>query len=306
MKKLLQRFGLLATIILCFGFKTPGGDPIENIVRKLVDFYLHFPQEKIFVHTDKPFYITGETIWFRAYLVNATGHKKSTISNKLFVYLSNSKDSLISRLVLNPADNNLNGSIQLPESLQDGSYTITAFTSRMLNYAKKFIFRKDIFIGSKRKIEEAIEGKHQIVPPAIANSSANPNSEDSLDIRFLPEGGNMINGAESVVGFIATGKNGLPANVEGYVKNDKGNRIISFQTFYDGMGKLSFVPSSGRSYSAVVVSKSGKETSYPLPAINNFAYQLSVVEEDQNKIKLRISFGVPIYKKNKESFLLGS
>ena len=134
MKKLLQRFGLLATIILCFGFKTPGGDPIENIVRKLVDFYLHFPQEKIFVHTDKPFYITGETIWFRAYLVNATGHKKSTISNKLFVYLSNSKDSLISRLVLNPADNNLNGSIQLPESLQDGSYTITAFTSRMLNY----------------------------------------------------------------------------------------------------------------------------------------------------------------------------
>ncbi|PWU03649.1 MAG: hypothetical protein C5B52_03010 [Bacteroidetes bacterium] len=306
MKQLTTRLAILATIIFCFGFKTPGNDPIENIVRKLVDFYTHFPQEKIYVHTDKPFYITGETIWFRAYLINASNHNKSTISNKLFVYLSGANDSVIMRLVLNPVDNNLNGSIHIPDSLHEGGYSITAFTSRMLNYDRKFIFRKDIFIGSKKKIEDAVAGKATLNAPAKSIAPTNAAGDDSLDIRFLPEGGNMINGTESTVGFIATRKNGSAASVEGYVKNDKGNRIVSFNTFYDGMGKFTFVPSSGRTYYAVIVSKSGKETSYALPAINNFAYQLSVVDQDQNNIKVRISLGDSLYGKNMQSFLLAS
>ncbi|MDR2585379.1 MAG: hypothetical protein LBC84_04055, partial [Prevotellaceae bacterium] len=33
-----------------------------------------FPQEKIYIHTDKPYYITGEKICFRAYLSDAITH----------------------------------------------------------------------------------------------------------------------------------------------------------------------------------------------------------------------------------------
>ena len=36
-----------------------------------------FPQEKIHVHTDKPYYISGERIWFRAHLADAASHTPS-------------------------------------------------------------------------------------------------------------------------------------------------------------------------------------------------------------------------------------
>ncbi len=41
-------------------------------------------QEKIYLHTDKAFYLAGENIWYKAYLVDAMKHTPSDKSN--FVY----------------------------------------------------------------------------------------------------------------------------------------------------------------------------------------------------------------------------
>src|ERR1700704_4505205 len=38
-------------------------------------------QEKIFVHTDKTFYLAGETVWFKIYAMDASFHKPVTTSS---------------------------------------------------------------------------------------------------------------------------------------------------------------------------------------------------------------------------------
>ncbi len=376
MRASIKRFAFFASIIFIFSFRTGGDDPITTVVKKLMDFYKHFPQEKIYIHTDRPYYLAGDTIWFRAYLVNATGHERSKLSNKVFVYLANEKDSIVEKQMLNAANDKLNGSITIPDSLLEGNYVIRAYTARMLNFGDRFIFAKNLYIGSKRnrfnieaEFSPAREGSRpsNVVislvdleqkplggeigyldlikegsilkeskfitdkngKAAISFENIKPEdwqnafiklkykwlskilyptiaAADSLDIRFLPEGGNIISGTEAVVAFIAVNKNGLPVPIEGYVKNEVGIKVTNFRTSHDGMGKFTFIPGSGRAYFAVVTSKDGREQAYALPPINNYAYQVSIVDENEKNLKVRVSLGDSLYKKNKKTFLLGT
>ena len=50
---------------------------------------LAYPQEKIYLHTDKPYYLNGEKIWFRAHLVDAVLHRQATASRYVYVELIN-------------------------------------------------------------------------------------------------------------------------------------------------------------------------------------------------------------------------
>jgi|GEM_PF-3502841 len=47
----------------------------------------NIPQEKVYLHTDKPYYSAGEDIWFKTYLVNATTHLPYTKSRFVYVEL---------------------------------------------------------------------------------------------------------------------------------------------------------------------------------------------------------------------------
>ena len=55
------------------------------------------PQEKLYLHLDKPFYGAGEKIWFKGYLVNAVTHQDNTQSNFIITELVNRSDSIIER-----------------------------------------------------------------------------------------------------------------------------------------------------------------------------------------------------------------
>ena len=56
------------------------------------------PQEKLYLHLDKPFYGAGEKIWFKGYLVNAVTHQDNTQSNFIITELVNRSDSIIERM----------------------------------------------------------------------------------------------------------------------------------------------------------------------------------------------------------------
>ncbi len=47
----------------------------------------NYPQEKIHVMTDKPYYITGDTVWLRAFVVNAVNHQPVDASKFVYVEL---------------------------------------------------------------------------------------------------------------------------------------------------------------------------------------------------------------------------
>lgn len=50
----------------------------DSLIGNIIEQIVIFPQEKIYLHVDKPLYISGERIWFRAYPVDAVLHTPVT------------------------------------------------------------------------------------------------------------------------------------------------------------------------------------------------------------------------------------
>ena len=53
---------------------------VDSIQDRFKDQLMLFPQEKLYLHTDKSAYIAGDTIWFRAHVVDAATHIPATVS----------------------------------------------------------------------------------------------------------------------------------------------------------------------------------------------------------------------------------
>lgn len=106
------------------------------------------PQEKLYLHFDKPCYVAGDRMWFRAYLVNANTHKPDTASCAVYVELTNSTDSLVRRVKIPCVKGVYSGSILLNEETPEGVYSIRAYTNWMRNVGNDFFYHRQMYIGN--------------------------------------------------------------------------------------------------------------------------------------------------------------
>jgi hypothetical protein len=114
--------------------------------------------------------------------------------------------------------------------------------------------------------------------------------EENIDLQFMPEGGNLVAGISSVVGFKAIGEDGKGVNVRGKVyNNDK--EVATFNSSYKGMGSFEFTPKSGENYTAKI-NLNGTTKSFPLPEVKNNGTALKLInstESDSIKVIITIS-----------------
>ena len=88
-----------------------------------------FPQEKLHLHLDKSIYIPGDTIWFKAYLVDAAYHLPTSNSRYVYTELINQEDSIISRVMIRPDSLSiLHGYLPVATNMISGDYNIRAYT----------------------------------------------------------------------------------------------------------------------------------------------------------------------------------
>jgi len=106
------------------------------------------PQEKLYLHFDKPYYVAGDRMWFRAYLVNADTHKTDTASCAIYVELINSKDSLIQRIKIRNNKGVYTGGILLDETTPEGTYSVRAYTNWMRNAGSDFFYFRQFYVGN--------------------------------------------------------------------------------------------------------------------------------------------------------------
>ena len=123
-------------------------DPFTQLLKKLEDYSTKYPQEKVYLHLDKPYYAIGDDIWFKAYTVNTKTLAPSEISKILYVELINEKDSLKRMLKLPLMGGITWGDFKLTDSLGEGNYRIRAYTNYMRNFGTDFFFDKNIKVGN--------------------------------------------------------------------------------------------------------------------------------------------------------------
>ena len=118
-----------------------------------------FPQEKIYVHTDKPYYITGEQIWFRAHLVDAISHIPAPVSRYVYVELINPLDSVVNRVKIRQEEGSYHGYLPISDDIPEGDYILRAYTSFMRSQDEHYFFTKNVRIGVPQAQTVQIEEK---------------------------------------------------------------------------------------------------------------------------------------------------
>ena len=106
---------------------------VDSIQDRFKDQLMLFPQEKLYLHTDKSAYIAGDTIWFRAHVVDAATHIPATVSRCVYVELINQSDSVIHRVRVCLSDSIYCGYMPIPISVPQSSYHLCAYT-RFMEY----------------------------------------------------------------------------------------------------------------------------------------------------------------------------
>ncbi|NQU88196.1 MAG: hypothetical protein HQ541_20810, partial [Mariniphaga sp.] len=194
--------------------------------------------EKVYLHIDRELYSTGDTIWFKSYLVSGMTNKLITGYKNIYVQLVSPNGEVVSNSLLLSVKGESKGDITIPDSLHDGQYVLRAYTKYLENFGEESFFHKRIWISEPKSSLELDQ-------PEVE-------TKRDLDVMFFPEGGNLILNAVNHVAFKAVNKNGKGIDIKGEVVDEQGNLVTSFHTDFMGMGRFVFMPNEGKTYYAKI------------------------------------------------------
>ncbi|MDQ2772667.1 MAG: MG2 domain-containing protein [Bacteroidota bacterium] len=262
--RILGGLAVLVCLLSLAAFRLPPEEsPFRRIVKSLLGFYATTLPEKAYLHLDRPYYTSGETVWFKAYLAEADSHRPDTLSKILYVELLSSQRRLVARRTLHLQAGVAPGDLALPDTLPAGTYQLRAYTNWMRNAGPAFFFSRPLAVLDA-------QGKLPGGPAPTAKT----------DLQFFPEGGNLIDDLESEVGFRAIDGSGHGVAVQGVVLDAQGREVARFQSRHLGMGTFRLAPAPGQHYRAVVAGPGGARAEYALPASQPTGYALRVSETD--------------------------
>jgi len=140
--------GLLLAIGVIGIYSFDADDIIIRLQRQLDKWTDSHPIEKVHLHLDKPYYTSGDDIWFKAYVITGPLHRLQPDSGILNVELIDAQDSIKQSLKLQLHNGLAYGDFALPDTLHEGNYRIRAYTQYMLNAGSDYIFDRAISIGN--------------------------------------------------------------------------------------------------------------------------------------------------------------
>lgn len=363
MKRLLLIFFPLIIITLTFGF-IQEDETLKKIISQIEKYRTEYPQEKVHLHMDKPYYAIGDNIWFKAYVVNAEENELSALSKILYVELINDKDSVKQSLKL-PVTLGLTwGDFTLTDSLKEGNYRIRAYTTWMRNFGEEYFFDKTFTVGNsiannvltnvnysfsktgnsekviadvqytdldgnplvnkevnyninldfrdiaKGKAVTDSKGNVQITfvnnqpfilksgklltsirldeKSVVSKSFPIKSTSNEAEVKFFPEGGELVSGIRSRVAFKAVGADGLGMKVSGFITDKSNNKLVEFQSEHAGMGHFRMHPLPEETYTAHVKFEDGSTQTFPLPRVLPRGYVMSVNNNDAENLSVTI------------------
>ena len=109
---------------------------LDRYTRMCFEFNKTYPQEKVYLHMDNRSYFIGDTIWFKAYVMNATTLHPTQTSGVLYVELLNDFGAEMERKKLEIKNGMCHGEFALNDNYRTGFYEIRAYTRNMLNFGE--------------------------------------------------------------------------------------------------------------------------------------------------------------------------
>ena len=312
MRKALCTLTLLWAALLAFGQADSAVIRIKEYLKNIHSFNQAYPQEKVYLHLDNNSYFIGDTIWFKAYVMNASTLRLTDVSRILYVELLNEKGVEMETLKLRLENGQCHGAFALKDKYYTGYYELRAYTRNMINFGNEHItlfdfMEKDIEREFSQLSEK--EARQDLVPPvnhcqftrtvpvysrpdtagiykrefeyypihtrlAVPDETDPKMRKDDLEVKFYPEGGHLVDGLTSVIAIEASDQWGREKKVTGEIVCDD-KTVTSFLTGHRGRARIEFTPEPGKRYEARVIYKE-KTYRYHLPEPLESGYVLRV------------------------------
>lgn len=266
-------FVLLAMVHL-FSTTTNAQDAFTAIPERFKQYNKSSQREKLFVHTDKSFYLAGELLWFKIYNVNAVNYKPADLSKITYVEILDKDNKPVMQAKISLTRGKGNGSFYLPVSVSSGNYKLRAYTSWMKNFNAAFYFEKPVTIVNTLKT---------LTAPAADSTTKR------YQVSFFPEGGNLVKETGSKIGFQVTDSSGKGIDCKGIVLSEMNDTLVSFQTLRFGMGQFMFTPPGARLYKAVITLPGGYTIIKHLPQVYEQGYVMQLQDDATDVIKVTVT-----------------
>ena len=234
----------------------------QSVLEKFEEYQNSHHLEKVYISHDKSFYTPGDTIWCMSFFVDGKTHQFFDNARPLIhIEWYNPKDKLSKKWTLKTEEGTSFFEIPLSYDIAPGTYTLKAYTQYQRNFEDEYIFQKEIDIISDSSQEE----------------SKYIDEADPLkfDIKFYPEGGQIIEGLKNRVAFKVQNERGENLNIEGSVTDEDDEVITSFKTYHEGIGYFDFIPKPNKKYT-VTARNQGIQKSFLLPKRMDKGFVLAV------------------------------
>lgn len=258
-----KKLYLFIASYLIVAYTVSAQNPLELFERYQESHHL----EKVYVNSDKSFYILGDTIWCKGYFLDGRTHNFFDASPVLNVEWINEELDIVQSMNTKIIDGTT--TFQIPAKTS-GEFTLRAYTRYQRNFDPAYVFQKSITVFSDSS--------------AITNI---PNKEQDYSVQFFPEGGELIAGLKNKLAFEAMDSEGNSLDVSGKIIDDKNKTVSSFKSFNDGLGFIEFKPEAGVVYSAIIDDEYQNKT-FTLPSIRNTGYVLNVSARSLDFIQLSL------------------
>ncbi len=216
---------------------------LNDIVGQAYTDFYKYPREKIITQLNKTIFLSGESIWFQAYLIEPKTGKPSNISSNIYAGIFDENGELIKHKLLFAEDGVAGGSFSIDSTFTEHEYTLKMFTRYMLNFDENLDFNQRIFVI-----------RDDLYPnPKLSNPTP------PLKVDFYTEGDsglveNFINGLV----YTLTDSRGERVEISsGELVDASGKQVLELGENTAGIGKTAFFVKPGERYSLRLTAYNG-------------------------------------------------
>jgi hypothetical protein len=133
-------------LLLLYNMQANAQDAFTGIPEQFKKYSNSTQQEKLYVHTDKNFYLAGELLWFKVYNVDGAAYQPVDLSKIAYLEILDKENKPVMQAKIALRKGKGNGSFYLPVSINSGNYTLRAYTNWMKNLPATCYFEKPVTI----------------------------------------------------------------------------------------------------------------------------------------------------------------
>ena len=275
-------------------------------------FIANMPQEKVYLHFDNTGYFMGEKMWFKAYVTRTDKGARSDLSRVLYVELVNPSGDVVKTRKLHVVDGEAYGDFTLDSILGSGFYEVRAFTRYMTNWGGTGIFSRvfPVFtkpsadgdyssptiskVGYRQRMPSTRGQEDSLYAEAAADGLYTSDVGTRINVRFFPEGGNLVEGMGGRVAFIVTDENGSPFDTYGELVIREDSMVRNVYTTGEGRGLFEYTPEDGDGAVLRLYDQKGKARTFTLPAPQEHGcvMRADAVSGEDISVRVRPSVGM--------------